>query len=121
VRRGLIAVALVALIAALAGAANAKTAAAKVPVSQGPSSALLQPHTGSNDTPPVFPIDDNTPASTPEDVSFILDIQHRSLLESRVSNGMNGGHYLSTDQFAQEFGQSMRCARTSRSTASRRT
>ncbi|HZT93621.1 MAG TPA: S53 family peptidase [Gaiellaceae bacterium] len=104
-RRGLIAAALVALIAALVGAANAKSATAKVAVSQGPSSALLQ-HSGSNDTPPVFPIDDNTPASTPEDVSFILNIQNQSQLESLVSNGMNGGHYLSTGQFARQYGQS---------------
>jgi subtilase family serine protease len=105
-RRGLIAAALLALIAALAGATNVKPAAAKVPVSQGPSSALLQHNSGSNDTPPVFPIDENTPADTPEDVSFILDVQNENLLETLVSNGMNGGHYLSTGQFARVFGQS---------------
>lgn len=105
-RRGFIAAALVALVAALAGAANAKSAGPKVAVSQGPSAALLQQHSGNNDTPPVFPIDDGTPADTPEDVSFILDIQNQNLLESLVSNGMNGGHYLSTSQFARAFGQS---------------
>jgi len=105
-RRGLIAAALVALIAALGGAANARPAAAKAPVSQGPGSLLLQHQSGSNDTPPVFPIDESTPADTPEDVSFILDIGNRFLLENLVSNGMNGGHYLSIDQFAGAFGQS---------------
>jgi len=106
VRRGLIAAALVALIAAPAGAA-AKSAAAKVPVSQGPGSSLVQQqHSGSNDTPPVFPIDENTPADTPEQVSFILGIQNQTLLENLISNGMNGGHYLSTASFARAFGQS---------------
>lgn len=53
----------------------------------------------------MFPIDDNTPANTPEDVSFVLDIQHENALENLVSNGMNGGHYLSTAQFAQQYGR----------------
>ena len=80
-RKGLIAAALVALIAAVVGSANAKTAAAKVPVAQGPSSLLVQ-HSGKDGAPPVFPIDDNTPADTPEDVSFILDMQHQDALGS---------------------------------------
>lgn len=105
-RKGLIAAALVALAAAVAGATNASSAAAKVSVSQGPSSLLLQHQSSDDGAPPVFPIDDNTPADTPEDVSFILSVQHRSELESRVTNGMNGGRYLSTGQFAREFGQS---------------
>ena len=97
--------ALVALVAAIGGAVSATSAAAKVPVSQGPSSLLLQ-HSGKDGAPPVFPIDDNTPANTPEDVSFILDIRHENALENLVSNGVNGGHYLSTAQFAQQYGQS---------------
>jgi subtilase family serine protease len=104
VRKALIAAALIALVAAVAGAANANTAAAKVPVSQGPSSLLLQ-HSGKDGTPPVFPIDDNTPADTPEDVSFILDLRHQDQLESLVSNGMNGGRFLTTGQFARQYGQ----------------
>jgi kumamolisin len=108
VRRGLIAAALVALIAALTGAANATSAGAQVPVSQGPSSLLLQQHGGNNNAPPVFPIDDSTPASTPEDVSFILDVRNQNQLENLVAEGVNGGHYLSTAQFAAQFGQSGR-------------
>jgi kumamolisin len=106
VRRALIVAALVALAAAIGGAANATTAAAKVSVSQGPSSLLLQAHNGKNTTPPVFPIDADTPANTPEDVSFILSLNNEGQLEGLVSNGMNGGHYLSTAQFARWYGQS---------------
>lgn len=104
-RRGLIAPALVAVVATVAGATNAGSAAAKVAVSQGPSSLLLQQHGSAHGTPPVFPIDDGTPSATPEDVSFILKVQHESALEELVSTGVHRGNYLSTAQFAREYGQ----------------
>lgn len=104
-RKALIAAVLVTLVAAIAGAASADPAGAKVPVSQGPGSLVVQ-HNGKDGAPPVFPIDDNTPANTPEDVSFILDIQNQQALERLVSGGMNGGHFLSTSQFARQYGQS---------------
>src|SRR5581483_11447808 len=108
VKKGLIAAAAVValLIAAAGGAVNAKSASAKVPVPQGISALLLTntaKHGGSS--PPVFPIDNQTPANTPEDVTFVLDIQNRHQLESLVSNNMNG-RFLSVDQFARSFGQS---------------
>ncbi|HZQ82316.1 MAG TPA: S53 family peptidase [Gaiellaceae bacterium] len=107
-KKGLIAAAAVValLIAAAGGAVNAKSASAKVPVPQGISALLLTntaKHGGSS--PPVFPIDNQTPANTPEDVTFVLDIQNRHQLESLVSNNMNG-RFLSVDQFARSFGQS---------------
>ena len=45
----------------------------------------------------------NTPASTPEEVSFILDERNAGLLSWDVEHGVN--HFLSVSQFAQEFGQ----------------
>ena len=108
-RKGLIAAAAlgVLLVAAAGGAVNARSASAKVSVSQGISSALLQNSTAHRGgQPPVFPIDSQTPASTPEDVTFVLDIQNESQLENLVSNGVNGGRFLTTSQFASQYGQS---------------
>jgi kumamolisin len=45
-----------------------------------------------------------TPASTPEQVSFILQEQNKSQLEYQTEQGFN--RYLTTSQFAQEYGQS---------------
>lgn len=45
-----------------------------------------------------------TPADTPETVSFILDEQNVSQLEQSVERGVNS--FLSTSQFAQQYGQS---------------
>ena len=45
----------------------------------------------------------NTPASTPETVSFVLDERNLSQLEQRVEAGVQS--YLSVNQFAQEYGQ----------------
>jgi kumamolisin len=46
----------------------------------------------------------NTPASTPETVSFILRERHLSQLETAVTHGVK--HYLSVAEFAAEYGQS---------------
>ncbi len=83
---------------------NVQSASAKVAVSQGIGAALLQGG-NRNGGPPVFPIGGNTAGNTPEQVSFILDAQHLNQLEDRVQSGFNG-HYLSTGQFANQYGQS---------------
>jgi subtilase family serine protease len=46
----------------------------------------------------------NTPASTPETVSFVLREQNLPQLEAKVEQGVRG--YLSVSQFAQTYGQS---------------
>ncbi len=45
-----------------------------------------------------------TPASTPEQVSFVLDEQNKSQLEAQVEDGVQSD--LSVNQFAQQYGQS---------------
>ena len=45
-----------------------------------------------------------TPASTPEEVSFILNARNEQQLSWQVENGMSS--FLSVSQFAQEYGQS---------------
>jgi subtilase family serine protease len=90
------------LLASLAGAMNTQSASAKVPVSQGISSIML--HAGKHGAPPVVAFGSTDP-STPESVSFILETQNTNQLENQVASGMNG-HYLSTSQFARQYGQS---------------
>jgi subtilase family serine protease len=46
----------------------------------------------------------STPSNTPEQVSFILQEQNKNQLESQAEQGFR--QYLTTSQFAQEFGQS---------------
>ncbi|HZQ82318.1 MAG TPA: S53 family serine peptidase [Gaiellaceae bacterium] len=89
------------VVASVGGAA--KSASAKVPVPQGIGAGIL--HGGKNGGPPVFPIDDSTPANTPETVSFILKAENLDQLEAQVARGMQG-HYLSVSQFARQYGQS---------------
>lgn len=89
------------LVATVAGAAQGGTT--KVAVSQGIASALLQ-QSRNGGGQPVFPIDGSTPASTPEDVTFILKAQNLDQLESQALNGSQG-HYLSVSQFAKQYGQ----------------
>ena len=45
-----------------------------------------------------------TPSSTSEEVSFILQEQNKSQLENQTDQGIS--HFLTTSQFAQEYGQS---------------
>ena len=47
----------------------------------------------------------NTPANTPETVSFVLREQNMPTLEAAVEQGVSARNYLSVSQFAQEFGQ----------------
>ena len=83
------------LVAALgASAATSPQATAKVAVPQGIGAAALTPGSAFGDTP----------AGTPETVSFILDAQNLSGLEAQVQAGMPGG-FLSTGQFASQYGQ----------------
>jgi kumamolisin len=89
---------------------HAAPASARVAVSQGISSALLQ-QGADHGSSSVFPIDSGTDPSTPEQVSFILRIQNQQQLEARVLRGMQG-HYLSTEQFARVYGQSSRNIRS---------
>lgn len=45
-----------------------------------------------------------TPASTPEQVSFVLNEQNKAQLETNVESGVSS--YLSVEQFANQYGQS---------------
>ena len=65
-----------------------------VPVAQGITPSSL---------PGAEPFE-NTPPSTPEQVSFILDEQNKSQLETSVESGVSS--YLSVSQFAAQYGQS---------------
>jgi subtilase family serine protease len=47
----------------------------------------------------------NTPASTPETVSFILTAQNLAQLETAVEHGIPSSAYLSVTQFAAQYGQ----------------
>jgi subtilase family serine protease len=100
-KRVLAAFALAVVLAVSAGAAN--SASAKVAVSQGVSSSLLQGAKGSAPSP-VFPIDDTTDPSTPEQVSFILRVRNQTLLQAQASVGQHA-RFLTTGQFAQLYGQ----------------
>jgi kumamolisin len=86
----------VGVLAAMGTMATSSVAQAggNAPVSQGPGAAAL-PST-------AF---DETPADTPERVSFILDAQHLDELETKVQSGMPGG-FLSVGDFARRYGQS---------------
>ena len=82
------------VLLALAGNASASPHPSKLAVSQGIGANVLS-------TLPVF---GDTDPSTPETVSFVLQMQNESQLEQNVNNGMRGG-YLSVRQFAREYGQ----------------
>ena len=89
-----------ALVAALAVfAASAAVGGAKaggyITVPQGIGSSVLNGYTPFGNTDP----------STPETVSIVLQANNLSRLEAQVSAGMPGG-YLTTRQFAQQYGQS---------------
>jgi kumamolisin len=83
------------LLLGLAGPAGAATHPAKVAISQGLGATQLS-------TLPPF---GNTAPSTPETVSFVLQMRNQGLLQAQVSAGMPHG-YLSVRQFAAEYGQS---------------
>jgi subtilase family serine protease len=55
---------------------------------------------------PVATVFGNTPASTPETVSFVLREQNMPALEAAVEQGVSTADFLSVSQFAREFGQS---------------
>jgi subtilase family serine protease len=86
----------VAFVVALT-AGSAARAAGTSAVSQGLAAALL-PTTPSS----VF---GDTPADTPENVSFILRINELGALEAQVQHGMSHG-FLSVSDFAHRYGQS---------------
>jgi kumamolisin len=77
-------------LAGPAGAANSP----KIAIPQGAGAHQLS-------TLPVF---GNTPPSTAETVSFILNMRNERSLEAQVNAGMPGG-YMSVGQFAREYGQ----------------
>src|SRR5579884_1167639 len=87
------ALAVVAAIGSVAATSSAR-AGGKQAVSQGIGAAVL----------PSTPFGD-TPADTPETVSFVLQANDLHGLEEQVSNGMPGG-FLSVHDFARRFGQS---------------
>jgi kumamolisin len=55
-------------------------------------------------TIPNVTVFQGTPSSTPEQVSFILQEQNKGQLENQTEQGFS--HFLTTSQFAQEYGQS---------------
>ena len=77
-----------------AAAAAASGPSQMTPVAQGVNPAAL----------PGSKVFGNTPASTPETVSFVLRAQNLGQLESSVTGGLS--HFLSVRQFASAFGQS---------------
>lgn len=95
-RRALRLVFALAAIAALAAVTSTSSARAggKQPVAQGIGAAVL----------PSTPFGD-TPADTPETVSFVLQARDLQGLEAQVSAGMPGG-FLSVRDFARRYGQS---------------
>ncbi|MGI8415611.1 MAG: S53 family peptidase [Nakamurella sp.] len=99
--RGLIALTGAALV--LATTAGTATAAAPSAGAVGDSSVTVPQGAG------TAPLDSGTPlGSTPADtqvrVSFILKTRNLSQLERQVENGWSG-HFLSTGQFADKYGQ----------------
>jgi subtilase family serine protease len=95
-RRGLRTLFVVGVLVATGTVATSSEARAggNAPVAQGPGAAAL-PSTAFGDTP----------ADTPERVSFILDAQHLDELQAKVLSGMPGG-FLSVGDFARRYGQS---------------
>jgi kumamolisin len=88
-----------------AGAATATATAATGP-GAGDSGATVTVPQGAAAAPlSGAPVLGTTDPSTPVDVSFILRARNLSYLESRGQSGWNG-HYLTTRDFAVEFGQS---------------
>jgi subtilase family serine protease len=83
-----------AAVAVVLTAAGAASAGGKAGISQGLGAAAL------TTTPPFG----DTPADTPETVSFILNARDLGGLEGKVQAGMPGG-FLSVDKFAQQYGQ----------------
>jgi subtilase family serine protease len=75
-------------------AAASPQPSAKAGVAQGISRHLLS----------SLPVFGDTPANTPETVSFVLDARNLPELKANVSAGMPGG-YLSVRRFAQRYGQ----------------
>lgn len=95
-KRGVVRLALVlAVVAALASvtATSSARAGGKLPVSQGIGAAVL----------PTTPFGD-TPADTPETVSFVLQAHDLRDLEAHVLAGMPDG-FLSVRDFARRYGQ----------------
>ena len=86
------ALAAVAALAAMVASGSAR-AGGKIGVAQGLGAAVL-PNTAFG----------NTPADTPESVSFILQTRDLGGLEAQVSAGMPGG-FLSVADFARRYGQ----------------
>jgi kumamolisin len=88
--------AVLAPLAAFAGPASASTPSPNAPtkVASGINPAQL----------PGASVFGSTPASTPETVSFILKENNASYLQAEVQQGVKS--YLTTSQFAAEFGQS---------------
>jgi kumamolisin len=89
-----------ALVTPLAGAATAAAASSPGPNTPTPVSAGIDAADISGIT--VF---GNTPADTPETVSFILKERNISSLEAQVVAGIPRDGYLSVGQFAARYGQ----------------
>jgi kumamolisin len=85
-------------LAALSGTAKASSPGPNTPtqVPQGLSVANL---------PGVTTVYPNTPADTPETVSFILKERNIGSLEFRAESGIPSSQYLSVGQFAAQYGQ----------------
>jgi subtilase family serine protease len=81
-------------VLALSAGASGSNPNSWTPVAQGVNAATI---------PGAVPFGP-APASTPEQVSFILDERNAGQLSWEVENGVN--NFLSVSQFAQEFGQS---------------
>src|ERR1700735_5360560 len=80
-------------VLALSAGASGSGRNSWTPVAQGVNAATI---------PGVVPFGP-APASTPEQVSFILDERNAGQRSSEVENGVR--NFLSVSQFAQEFGQ----------------
>jgi kumamolisin len=87
--------------APLAGASSA--AAASGP---GPNTPTGVPAGINAATLPGATVFGNTPADTPETVSFVLKERSIQALENRVTGGIPRSNYLSVSQFAARYGQS---------------
>ncbi len=86
-------------LAALSGTAKAS--------GPGPNSPTQVPQGFSvANVPGIKVVYPDTPASTPETVSFILNEQNIGSLESQVEAGIPSSQYLSVSQFAARYGQS---------------
>jgi hypothetical protein len=94
-------------------ASQGTTAVAAAAPATGPLVAVAQ----GSDTAPLSngtPLG-STPPNTPVDLSFVLKARNLGFLQSRVQAGWNGP-YLTTQQFAAQYGQSPSVIQNSRAT-----